>query len=76
MQKKPFQSEKREIGEILEVLEWARNQGAVMVKFEGAEVVWPPPVLESHDIVGNDYSSNERSLGEWVDAPMAPGLRR
>ena len=76
MQKKPFQSEKREIGEILEVLEWARSNGAVMVKFDGVEVVWPPPVLESHDIVGNDYTSNEQSLAAWVDAPMAPGIRR
>lgn len=72
MQKKPTQNAKREIGEILEVLEWARSQGAVMVKFEGAEVVWPPPQLEAHDIVETDYSSNEKSLSEWRAMPRGP----
>lgn len=75
-EKKPPQSVLRETGEILEILEWARNQGAVMVKVDGVEVVWPPPQLEAHDIVENEYMSNEKSLREWREMPVVPGVRR
>jgi len=73
--KKPSANVIRETTEILEILEWARREGAVMVKVDGVEVVWPPPVMESHDIVDNEYSSNEKSLREWREMPIGPVRR-
>lgn len=53
----------------MEVLQWARENGAVMVVVDGVKVVWPPPVLESQDVPDGEFQSNEMTLRQWREMP-------